>query len=125
MPTSGRNSDNETNLSLEEAVASEARTIELADIADLSALVDEVRRSRRPRILRQDGEDVAVLVPTATPRRSGGKAHHLRPPSAAEVARSRAGIEAAMGSWSDVDTETLKQELRRQRDLVTRPPVEL
>jgi hypothetical protein len=83
-------------------MAREALTIELADVADLSALVDEVRRSRRPRILRQDGEDVAVLIPTATPKRPGGKARHLRPPTEQEVARSRAGIEAAMGSWQDI-----------------------
>ena len=106
-------------------MAIEARAIELADIDDLVALVDEVRRSRRPRILRQNGQDVAVLAPTAAVRRSRTTPRHLRPPTAAEVARSRAGIQSAAGSWKDVDAEALKEDLRRQRDIVTRPPVEL
>jgi len=49
----------------------------------------------------------------------------LRPPTEAEIARSRAGIEAAAGTWKEIDTEALKSELRRQRDVVTRPPVQL
>jgi hypothetical protein len=106
-------------------MASEAHAVELAEIGDLAALVAEVRRSRRPRILRQDGEDVAVLVPALNSGLSRSHVAHLRPPTAAEVARSRVGIEASAGSWKDVDAEALKRDLRRQRDLVTRPPVEL
>jgi hypothetical protein len=106
-------------------VASEARTIELTDIDDLAALVEEVRRSRHPRILRRNGEDVAVLMPTTMPGSGRARVTRLRPPTAAEVARSRAGIEAAVGTWNDIDTEALKRNLRRQRDVRTRPPVEL
>jgi hypothetical protein len=62
-----------------------------------------------------------VLVPTVAPKRPGRKAQHLRAPTEAEISRSKAGIQAAMGSWTDVDTETLKQELRNQREIVTRP----
>jgi hypothetical protein len=106
-------------------MASEARTIELADVGDLGTLVDEVRRSRRPRILQRDGEDVAVLIPTVSTRGRGSRPAHPRPPTPAQVERSRAGIKGGAGSWQSVDAEALKEELRRQRDIVTRPPVEL
>jgi hypothetical protein len=105
---------------------SEARTIDVADVGDLGTLVEEIRRSRTPRILRRDGEDVAVLMPlTGTPGRSGGGRRHLRPPTAGEIARSRAGIRDAAGLWQDIDAEKLKDELRHQRAVVTRSPVEL
>lgn len=44
--------------------------IDIASLPDLAPVVDEVRRTRRPRIIRRDGEDVAVLAP---PRRAGGR----------------------------------------------------
>jgi len=98
---------------------------EIEEGSDLAALVDEVRRSQRPTVLRQHGEDVAILLPARGARRSTRRSSRLRPPTEAEVARSLAGIEAAAGTWKDIDTEALKSELRRQRDVVTRPPVEL
>jgi hypothetical protein len=106
-------------------MASHAPGIELADISDLADLVDEVRRSRRPCTLRQGGQDVAVLVPVPTPRARPARVNRPRPPTAEEIARSRAGIEASAGTWKDVDVDALQRELRRQRDVTTRPAVEL
>ena len=40
------------------------------------------------------------------------------------VSSVAAGIEAAAGTGNDVDTEELKKEFRRQRDVTTRPPDE-
>jgi hypothetical protein len=111
---------------LEREMASEARTIDVADVGDLGTLVEEVRRSRTPRILRQDGEDVAVLMPLApTTQHANARSARLRPPTAAEIARSQAGIRTAAGSWQDVDVKNLKEDLARQRAVVTRAPVEL
>lgn len=108
-------------------MASEARTIEISDVGDLGALVEELRRSRTSRILRQDGEDVAVLTPLtrAVPPKGARPGRRVRPATAEAIARSQAGIRAAAGSWRDVDTERLKSDLRLQRTLVTRPPLEL
>ena len=106
-------------------MAVERTFIEVADVSDLAALVDEVRRSQRPTVLRQHGEDVAILSPARGTRRGTRRSSPLRGPTEAEVARSRAGILAAAGAWKDIDTETLKAELRRQRDVNTRPPVDL
>lgn len=107
-------------------MASQARTIEISDIGDLGALVEEVRRSRSPRILRRDGEDVAVLTPlTRTAKPSDGQVGRPRAPTKREVADSRAAIQSAAGSWQDIDVEKLKDELRRQRAMATRPSVDL
>jgi hypothetical protein len=38
---------------------------DITDIPELSRLADEVRATRRPRILRRGNEDVAMLVPLA------------------------------------------------------------
>ena len=107
-------------------MASEARTIDIADISDLGTLVDEVRRSRTPRILRRDGEDIAVLMPlTRTAQLTSARRARLHPPTTTEIARSQAGIRTAAGSWKEVDVDNLKEDLARQRAVVTRPPVEL
>ena len=101
-------------------MASEARAIDVADVGDLGTLVEEIRRSGTPRILRHDGEDVAVLVPVSNAERRHPNVAHLRCPTAEEIQCSRAGIKAAAGSWKDVDTEGLRRELRRQRNVITR-----
>jgi hypothetical protein len=106
-------------------VVSEVQSIELADIDDLAALVDDVRRSGRSRILRRDGEDVAVLMPAGNEANRRSRSTRRAQPTVAEVKRSQAGIKAAIGSWKDVDADTLKDELRSQRNIATRPSVDL
>lgn len=44
-------------------MASELNPIDLKNAPSLPELVDEVRRTNRARVIRADGEDVAVLVP--------------------------------------------------------------
>lgn len=44
-------------------MASELRPIDLKCAPPLSELVEDVRKTNRPRIIRADGEDVAVLMP--------------------------------------------------------------
>jgi hypothetical protein len=43
--------------------------INLADIPALASVVEEVRRTRRPRLIRRNGEDVALLTPVPPKRR--------------------------------------------------------
>ena len=44
-------------------MTSEPLPIDLADIPALASVVEEVRRTRRPRLIRRNGEDVALLTP--------------------------------------------------------------
>jgi hypothetical protein len=51
------------------AVAKELEAIEIGDLPDLLHLAEEVQRTGRPRLLRRQSEDVAVLMPAPPPRK--------------------------------------------------------
>lgn len=57
-------------------MTSEPLPIDLADIPALGPVVEEVRRTGRPRLIRRDGEDVALLSP-APPRGKRGRGRVL------------------------------------------------
>jgi len=101
----------------------ELSSLDIGTLPDVVHLVEEVQRTRAPRVLRRDGKDVAVLMPLAphTVRRAAGPAPRRSMPTAAD----RAAFRAAAGSWSDVDTETFVEELYERRRIATRPPIEL
>ena len=81
---------------------------------ELARLAQEVRRTQLPIVLRENGEDVAVLSPAKPARRRKGKT--------VTDADSEAALAA---SWVGlVDPETLKRELDAARS-DDRPPVEL
>ena len=56
-------------------MASEMQPIDSASIPGLDHLVDEVQRTRQPRVIRRNNEDVAVLSPAgpARPRGTRGR----------------------------------------------------
>lgn len=47
----------------------ELTPIDIRRLPELAHLVDEVRRTNTPRVLREDQEDVAVLMPLPSPPR--------------------------------------------------------
>lgn len=55
----------------------EAASIDLSTQPDLARLVAEVKRTRRPQALQEDGETVALLVPAGRPRRATKPRHQL------------------------------------------------
>lgn len=96
------------------------RPIDITNVPELLRLVDEVRRSDEPHVLRRDSEYLAILTPVKPPRRRTGKA------SAAEVARSKEGILKATGGWKAiVDADAFKTYIRERRRSSSRPPVRL
>jgi hypothetical protein len=98
-------------------MVSDRETVDISKSPDLLRLVEEVRRSNTPRVLRADNEDVAVLIPVAETKRPKRK----RVKTDADY---RAFLDSA-GSWADVDTEEFKRYIRERRDASSRPPVEL
>ena len=110
-------------------MATEFKPIDISNTPELVRLVEEVRATREPRVLRRDGEDLAVLTPispTSTRRAARAKGGRVKAAvDAAAVARSRAGILAAAGSWKDVDIEAFKRYVRERRAISSRPAVEL
>lgn len=86
---------------------------DLADDAELLRIAEEVHTTGRPRVLRRDREDIAIVVPMT--RRRG--------PSGKRDANYEAFV-ASFGSWSDLDAEALKREIKASRGS-RRPRVEL
>jgi hypothetical protein len=93
-------------------MAEHAEPIDVSDASELLELAEEVHRSRTPRILRHDGEDLAMVVPLARSRTSP-----LKKPTAADLEAFR----SAAGGWSDIDTDTLIENIYRARREGTRP----
>jgi hypothetical protein len=98
-------------------MAEHAPSIDISDMPDLLRVVEEVRASHKPRELTRDGETLAVLSP-ARGRRSSRQS---RKPTAEQLASFR----AAAGSWADVDTDRLIEDIYETRRRSIRPPVEL
>jgi antitoxin (DNA-binding transcriptional repressor) of toxin-antitoxin stability system len=88
-------------------MAEHPKSIDISDAPEILRLTEEVRRAGEPRVLRRDGEDVALLVP-------------LPPPTARRRGREKteADYEAfrrAAGAWADVDTDTLIKNIYEDR----------
>ena len=94
----------------------EAARIDIATGPDFARLVDEVARTRTPRVITRGDEDIAVLSPAKPKRRLKGKRI-----TEEDIAASL----AAAGSWKGLlDTEQLKRDLDAARS-DNSPPVEL
>lgn len=98
-------------------MAEHVHPIDVSDVPELLRLAEEVQRSKEPRVLRRDNEDLALVVPLmpTTTRRRG------RVPTEADLEAFR----SAAGSWADVDTDKLIEDIYETRRRSNRPPVEL
>lgn len=87
----------------------------------LVRLAEDVATSGTPRLLRRDGEDVAVLMPLrATPILRRRTARRKKTEADHEA------FLASAGGWADlVDSEQLKADIAASRAASTRPPIEL
>jgi hypothetical protein len=56
-----------------ETMAEELVRIDVDDVPELRHLAEEVRETGEPRVLRRDGEDLAVLMPVKLPRRTSAR----------------------------------------------------
>ena len=98
-------------------IAKEFKAVDISDAPELLRLAEEVRASREPRLLRRNGEDLAVLTPLAhAPRR-----RHTRTKTSADLETFR----SSAGSWENVDTDRLIADIYASRERSTRPPIEL
>lgn len=93
-------------------MAEQPKSIDISDVPEILRLAEEVRRAGEPRVLRRDGEDLAMVVPMPRPRKTP-----LKKPTAEDYAAFR----GAAGSWADIDTDTLIEDIYRARGEGTRP----
>ncbi len=93
-------------------MAEQPKSIDMSDAADILRLADEVRRTGESRVLRRNGEDLAMLVPLPPARTSP-----LKKPTTQDYEAFR----RAAGSWADIDTDRLIEDIHRARREGTRP----
>jgi hypothetical protein len=100
-------------------MAEDILAVEISKAPDLLHLAEDVQRTHIPRLLQRNGEDIALLLPISAP--SIRSRQHQRTPTEADLAAFR----QAAGSWQDVDTDHLLEEIRESRRRSVSPPVEL
>jgi hypothetical protein len=98
-------------------MAKELKPIDISRVPELLRIVEEVRESGEPRVLRRDNEDLAVVSPLTPKARRPGR----RAPTTADWEAFR----SSAGGWSDVDTDKLVADIYASRRRSIRPPVEL
>ena len=96
----------------------ELKRVDINNAKDLLRLVEEVRKSHEPRVVRRDNVDLVILMPAGpAPRRRRKRA------------RTKADFEAFLssaGSWKGiVDADKLKADIYESRRRSSRPAVEL
>ena len=94
------------------------KSVDISEIRDpltLARLAEEVRDSREPRILKRENEELAILMPITT--------SSTQPRMSTE--EDREAFLSAAGSWADVDTDALIEQIYESRRSSSRPPVEL
>lgn len=99
-------------------MARERRWIDIGHVPELLRIVEDVRRSRRPRVLRKDKEDLAVVIPAEPTSLVRTKRR--------KTAADREAFLSSAGSWKAiVDVERLAAGVRDSRRRSSRPPVSL
>ncbi len=94
-------------------VRKEAKHIDINNMPNLLRLAKEVKDTKEPIILRQDGEDLATLSP-------------IRKRSRRTITEEDwEAFLSSFGSWKDVDTEALKRAIDESRSIPPRPLIEL
>ena len=87
-------------------MSSHLTPLDISTSPELLRLVEEVATTKKPRELKRDNQTVAVLMPVA-PAKKAKTVHE-------------ASL-AAIGSWSDLDTDELIAKIYRWREEGSRP----
>jgi hypothetical protein len=90
--------------------------IDITNMPDLVKIAEEVEATKTPRELRRENKTVAVIMPARSARARKQRGNTKEDYDA---------FFAAFGSWQDVDTDTLNQNIAEQRKRSNRPPLEL
>jgi hypothetical protein len=90
--------------------------IDVGALPELAQLAEEVRRTRRPRVLRRDGQDIAMIVPAApSASRSVRKPLSRRYPTIASLAGAAGSLATPM-SWGEVQRAVREERATLYRD---------
>lgn len=98
-------------------MADETESIDISNMPELLRLAQEVQSTNAPRILRNDREDLALLIPLTRARKRRGRR--------AKAAEDHEAFIAAAGSWSDVDIDAFIADIYESRRISSHPPPDL
>jgi hypothetical protein len=96
-------------------MATEVKAIDVSNVPELLKLAEEVRTSGEPRLLRRDGEDLAILRPA---RKRGSK-------RTKKLSDHEAFLSSAGGWKGLLDPDKFLADIYERRRHTTRTPVEL
>jgi hypothetical protein len=99
-------------------MAREMIPVDITHTPEVLRLAEEVRSSNTPRVLRRDGEEIAVLTPISSSRKRSRKRRTYT------KADDEAFL-ASAGGWKDFDLEKFLKDNEESRRLSSRPPVDL
>jgi hypothetical protein len=85
--------------------------VDVTHSPEVRRLAEEVRATNTPRLLRRDGEDIAVIVPL-----------RRRPSRRAKTAADYEAFCAAAGGWKNVDTDAFLRDNYASRAILHRKP---
>lgn len=93
------------------------KRIDVSGVPALLNIAEEVRDTGEPRLLKRDGEDLAIVMPVKPVLRR--RARRVKTRAEYEAFRS------AAGGWKDVDTDRLVADIYADRRISNRPAIEL
>jgi hypothetical protein len=85
------------------------KLIDVEDHPDLICLVDDLRNPDGEVVIRQHGEEIAVVIPI--------RGHVPKRARRVITDEDRAAFRAAFGAWKDVDTDRLLKDIYADRDM--------
>lgn len=91
--------------------------VDITHAPEVLRLAEEVRTSKTPRVLRRNGEEIAVVMPLSAARKRARTAKTFT------KADDEAFL-AAAGGWKDFDLDKFLEDNEESRRMSSRPPVE-
>ncbi len=93
----------------------ELKAIEISNMPEVLRIVNEVRKSRTPRLLSRRRKPLAILRPFIGKRKR----------AKSKTKKDFEAFLASAGSWKDVDTDKLIKDIYESRKISSRLPVQL
>ena len=91
-------------------------SIDVRNNPELERLADEIRTTRRSRVLRRGSQDLAIVMPIEDHTISEAKDDPQGVWTSYDPELVRIALAATMGSWSDLNTDKMISDLYRARE---------
>ncbi len=89
--------------------------LDITNIPELRQLIAELRESKKPRLLKQDRESVAILMPLGTTRSQQPPATHKDIWTDYDAGKVQTALAQSAGTLAGVNRERLLTDIRNQR----------